>query len=293
MKIAFSLIVIVILSYSTGMLLEVVAEGDESKILRLFNTGQVDEQWIPFFIDKDLVKIGILKNNAMIEFNEIPSFIQLGELKRGGDDDDDDDDDDDKGPISAANVAFNIGVKKIDVAGKKSLQNVIDICIFHSPDEPFELCVICELLDDAGEIIGKGLVIEMGLYDPSESIEIPISSVPEPEFSTDPLKNDVQKVEGVNLVICETRGCTPGFWKTHSELGPASFNAWPTTGTPPFMTNQSYLTVFGISIEIIFEGEPEADPTLFEALNAQGGSVNALARHSVAALLNAASDLVV
>ena len=59
------------------------------------------------------------------------------------------------------------------------------------------------------------------------------------------------------------------------------------------MTNQSYLTVFGISIEIIFEGEPEADPTLFEALNAQGGSVNALARHSVAALLNAASDLVV
>jgi hypothetical protein len=31
------------------------------------------------------------------------------------------------------------------------------------------------------------------------------------------------------------------------------------------------------------------DPTLYQALNAQGGDINALARHAAAALLNAAS----
>ena len=282
MKIGLIFVLVAILGYSTGLVVEVIAEGDDSKLQRLADTGQFDPSWIPFLLEADLYKFNNLKATASLEFLDLPKFVQIGEMQA-----------EEKASIDHANVAFDIGVIKVIDEGQISLQNVVNMCIFHSPDEFDELCVVCQLLDDAGKIIGNGLVVEQRPYIPSEQIEISIFSVPEPELPTDPLTNDVQEVEGVRLVICDIRGCTPGFWKTHSELGPASFNAWPTTG---FTTGQKYLTVFGISpdgFKIKFERETKTDPTLFEAANAQGGMINALARHSVAALLNASSDLVV
>jgi hypothetical protein len=64
-------------------------------------------------------------------------------------------------------------------------------------------------------------------------------------------------------------GCTPGFWRQ-----PQHFHQW--TGFAP---GDSYAAVFGVA----------RAGTLLENVNAGGGGVNALARHSVAALLNAAS----
>ncbi len=77
-------------------------------------------------------------------------------------------------------------------------------------------------------------------------------------------------------------GLTPGFWKTHPEL-------W--VGYSP---DDKFNEVFGVSIAI----DGNFNPTLMEALNAKGGVspsnevYDALARHAVAALLNAAHPMV-
>lgn len=66
-------------------------------------------------------------------------------------------------------------------------------------------------------------------------------------------------------------GCTPGFWKQSQH-----FDSW--VGYSP---NQSYEAVFGVDVP--------GSPTLLQALQNGGGGVDALERHSVAALLNASS----
>jgi len=79
-------------------------------------------------------------------------------------------------------------------------------------------------------------------------------------------------------------GCSIGFWKKHPE-------AWKT-----YQTTQQYATIFGLAapqaaLKITVDGNPISlsTATLLQALNAQGGQLNNLARQSVAALLNSAA----
>jgi hypothetical protein len=75
-------------------------------------------------------------------------------------------------------------------------------------------------------------------------------------------------------------GCTPGFWKQTQH-----FDSW--FGFDP---NQSFEDVFGVDVTLRSGGRGTIDdPTLLEALQANGGGVNALARHAVSALLNASN----
>ncbi|MBN9518394.1 carboxypeptidase regulatory-like domain-containing protein, partial [bacterium] len=67
-------------------------------------------------------------------------------------------------------------------------------------------------------------------------------------------------------------GLTPGFWKQSQH-----FYAW----TLPYTQTTSFNAVFGVN-------DPDA-PTLLQALQTGGGGFDALGRHAVAALLNAAS----
>ena len=67
-------------------------------------------------------------------------------------------------------------------------------------------------------------------------------------------------------------GCTPGYWKQYRHFG-----AWPDPYTPN--------TMFSEVFEDAFPGM-----TLLDVLKLRGGGLNALGRHTVAALLNAASD---
>ena len=71
-------------------------------------------------------------------------------------------------------------------------------------------------------------------------------------------------------------GCTPGYWKQVHH-----FDAW--TGYEP---GDSFAATFGVGFEA-----KSAGLTLREALRLQGGNrgLNQLARHAVAALLNASS----
>lgn len=69
-------------------------------------------------------------------------------------------------------------------------------------------------------------------------------------------------------------GCTPGYWKQPHHL-----DSWDGTGYAP---GDDFDSVFGVDLF-------SPDVTLLQALGLNGGGVNALARHAVAALLNAAS----
>ena len=87
-------------------------------------------------------------------------------------------------------------------------------------------------------------------------------------------------------VIIETppggEGCTPGFWKQDQH-----FDSWAI-----YSPTDSFELIFGVDITL-GSGKPNdpfiTNPTLLQALNAGGGGDDALARHAVAALLNAAS----
>ena len=67
-------------------------------------------------------------------------------------------------------------------------------------------------------------------------------------------------------------GCTPGYWKNHVD-------SWV-----GYTTGQDFDTVFEVDLF-------DPDITLLAALKAKGGGFNALARHAVAALLNAKADM--
>jgi len=74
----------------------------------------------------------------------------------------------------------------------------------------------------------------------------------------------------------DDEGCTPGFWKQKQHL-----TSWNNTGLTP--TDQ-FDDVFGVAA---FSGK-----NLLDVLNLGGGGLNALGRHTVAAILNAESEAV-
>jgi len=78
-------------------------------------------------------------------------------------------------------------------------------------------------------------------------------------------------------------GCTPGYWKQEQH-----FDSWVPTG---YGQEDDFNTVFGTEITIMWSDKgkpfPVEEPTLLQALEANGGGDNELARHGVAALLSA------
>jgi hypothetical protein len=91
--------------------------------------------------------------------------------------------------------------------------------------------------------------------------------------------NILTKLNGKWTITCEKEtpppgfeGCTPGFWRQ-----PQHYDSW----TSPYAPSMLFVVAFG---EDAFP-----DKTLGEVVRLGGGSLNALGRHSVAALLNAAS----
>lgn len=67
------------------------------------------------------------------------------------------------------------------------------------------------------------------------------------------------------------QGCSPGYWKNHTEAGD-----WPAPYTPDMLFSAVFEDAFG-------------SQTLLEVLNNGGGGLNALGRQTVSALLNAAA----
>ncbi len=271
MKFMVLLPIIALCGYASGLMVETFAEGEDSKLQRLADTGQLDPGWIPFLLNADFYNIQKLTSNASIEYSDIPKFVQIGHLwiEEGS-------------PINSANVAIHDGVHPVTIGDKKSLQNVVDKCIFHSPDDFSPLCVICKVLDAAGETIGEGFVAENVDYIGSNIVEIDVFSIPIPEDPLAPLTNDIQEVMGIEVTICRlNEGCTPGFWKNN-------FGAWPEPFNPGTLFEDAFM-LNAAQAQVIedFFGE---DYPLGEAISAKGGGLNALVRHATAGLLSEATE---
>jgi uncharacterized repeat protein (TIGR01451 family) len=111
-------------------------------------------------------------------------------------------------------------------------------------------------------------------------------------WTLDPANCNLDNTETITSGDCcpivGEAGCTPGFWKNNAVKKGA--NAWCDTYDP----DDDFSDTFGISEQVLRDKGKDvfSDPTLLEALNANGGGINALARHATAALLNACSDCI-
>lgn len=81
-----------------------------------------------------------------------------------------------------------------------------------------------------------------------------------------------------DITIVPPTGCSPGFWKTHTDETKYP-NAWPSTS---YLPGDDFETVFTTDLP-----DKYGTPTLEEALNAKGGNGNQLLRFATATLLNA------
>ncbi len=92
--------------------------------------------------------------------------------------------------------------------------------------------------------------------------------------------NNNSSTASITVVCDDFAGCTPGFWRQSQH-----FQYW--IGYTP---GQSFEAVFDVDVTLRGTGKTTyANPTMLQAVEANGGDVNALARHAVAALLNAVS----
>jgi len=181
-------------------------------------------------------------------------------------------------PITAQSAEYKLVVTN---CGPEDLENVVvnddDLGIVDYPLGNLAAGDSVELLQgDIEELFYEGLCEE---WDQFENIaDVAGTGV---TSGTDVMDEDPA------CVVCEEmgmEGCTPGYWKQDQHL-----DSWVATGYEP---DDLFSDVFGIFITIKWSdtGKPQDlyNPTLLEALEANGGGVNELARHGVAGLLSAA-----
>ncbi len=90
-----------------------------------------------------------------------------------------------------------------------------------------------------------------------------------PTTTTVKVTTTTVKPTTTSTTIPAPEGCTPGYWKQADH-----FDSWVDYAP-------------GDSFEAVFGRDVPGDPTLLDALRLRGGGLNALMRHTVAALLNA------
>jgi uncharacterized repeat protein (TIGR01451 family) len=93
-------------------------------------------------------------------------------------------------------------------------------------------------------------------------------------YNPDGFPNSIDDSASAQVTIqVLTQGCTPGFWKLAKH-----FTFWKV-----YTPNQTFSSAFGVSITL---ANGTVNPTLIQALNANGGGINTFARFAVNALLN-------
>jgi len=246
-KTVFLLVLVFAVGYSSGLIAEATAHGEDSKLLRLFETGNLQSlllnyPQLPIFNDAELAVTMLtdMIDKAMVDFT-----------------------------ITQITVTSTID-------GTPFFRNEITECIFETDDTiTFDTCVICKITD-GGE---PAITLAEGRVDipfPPGIEKNVIITVPLTRTWEEGAR-DVRNVHAVIIAVCDEEdgggeGCTPGFWKQSQHFG-----HWET-----FSPGDDYETIFGVQIVI---KEPNNNmnnmPTLLEALKAQGGAQHALARHSV------------
>ncbi len=130
-----------------------------------------------------------------------------------------------------------------------------------------------EFIDDLDSFDGEEWdTIQESLTIPAFVMQVSVQALSENRGLTQNLPASFSWITaGLSVTTQGGEGCTPGYWKHHHH-----FDSWTAPYTPS--------TLFGDVFENAFPGK-----TLLEVLKQGGGGLKALGRHTVAALLNAAS----
>jgi hypothetical protein len=149
-------------------------------------------------------------------------------------------------------------------------------------------------LDETSPSWDDGAGNDDAVLDPGETWTWTISGVTVNAFTTftatgtgtDRLGNPVtipeypEEEDTVDVDVSGNEGCTPGYWKNNAKN-------WGAVSWVGYAPGDSFECVFGVDVTLRANGKATyPTPTLLQALDANGGGINALARHAVAALLN-------
>lgn len=123
---------------------------------------------------------------------------------------------------------------------------------------------------------GKWTVTCAGEPDPTDTPEPTPTNTPKPEETKtpEPTPTNTPEPTPTNTPVPPAggQGCTPGYWRQSQH-----FDSWV-----GYLPTDNFETVFGVDASF----NPH---TLLDGVTRNGGGENALARHAVAALLNASS----
>jgi len=166
-----------------------------------------------------------------------------------------------------------------------------------SADSP-DLILVSVIDTVIGDITGQATTGGCGTLAPAGSCNFtadytilgtdpsPLVNVVTALYNPEGFPNEITDSDDHSLEIVGGEGCTPGFWKTHTDL-------WDASGSPDLAPNYNpgddFYAAFGITVAD--GGSLPNTLTLEQALNLQGGGIKALARHAAAALLNSDSSV--
>ena len=212
-KTKYFFVMAIVIGYLTGVGLEVIAEGPDAKLSKFAQSTPIN-----------------------LKFIQLPTFLKSAELSGTS-----------SPIIEQANVSWEIiPVEQTKPDGKKHFVNA-PLCIFHSSESvEHSTCVVCVFNPREDQVTWENFGLAQGRielpdgYMASDSLPIPTE---EPDPLTDPIP--VEWVSSVLIGLCKVdgQGCTPGFWKTHSILGPATPDSWPVSVNE----GDDFETLFGLT----------------------------------------------
>jgi len=233
---------IAVSGYGSGLFIEFAAFGDDSKVLRLYEKGIIDEKWIPFIRTAQMYDPSYM-DSVSIDSGSW-SFLKNAYLLEAL-----------TGDIDSAYLDFTIDTTRVSpTVGHDFFRNEITECIFTTDDTlNFETCVICQLTDINGIVVADGRTDVPNISPTADPIVVKIDN-----FWVEDAR-DVRNIHDVIIAVCDGEdggeGCTPGFWKQ-----PQHFGFW--AGFDP---SDKYETVFGPGVDITVQNNPNPpilDPTL-------------------------------
>jgi len=173
----------IVAGYTTGLLFDASANGNESNLKTLEATSKFDSKWIPHALADELKKVE--SYILTFPFGGGPYlFLQNAYLADG------------TGNFDQAQVDFTISTEQKEDG---TLISRVTECIFQSEDDIQTECVVCILQNEFQINLAKGELFFEPPYTANTVIPLEMTHF----LNDDQFITDVQNVHGVLLGICE------------------------------------------------------------------------------------------
>jgi len=186
MRLRFLLLITAISAYSLGLIVDAIANSENSKILSLRETGQFSSQWLPTNLDNEIFAFNSFKQT--FPFSGGPYyFIETAHLSE-----------------SNANVFDHAKIDFTFSSEQKPDGTFIDRvteCIFETDVDVNTECVVCLLRDGYGINIAKGELF----FEPPYQANTPLPLVMTEFLFDDKDINEVRNVKSLEIGICKDK----------------------------------------------------------------------------------------